>query len=64
MLLALAMVVTSVLPSLAVEAAQDKVSNYKVVLPENHVDTREYPVVYVMPEDGFKMDNSGMVEKL
>ena len=64
MLLAVAMVVTTFLSPLTVEAAQDKVNDYKVITPADYDAAKKYPVVYVMPEDGYKMDNSGMVEKL
>ena len=63
MLLVLAMVITTILSPLQAEAAQEKVSDYKVITPENYDESRSYPVVYIMPEDGYKMDNSGMVEK-
>lgn len=42
-----------------------KVSGYEVLLPEGYEsEGRSYPVVYVMPQDGYKADDSGIAEKL
>ena len=42
-----------------------KVSSYEVLLPEGYdSEDRSYPVVYVMPQDGYKADDSGIAEKL
>ena len=42
-----------------------KVSSYEVLLPEGYEsEDRSYPVVYVMPQDGYKADDSGIAEKL
>jgi len=70
LLLVLAMVVTSFLSPLTVEAAYGKVSSYKdykVYTPAGYNrfdESRQYPVIYVMPQNGYKMDNSGLVKKL
>ena len=67
LLLVLAMVVTSFLSPLTVEAAYGQVSDYKVYTPSGYNrfdESRQYPVIYVMPEHGYKMDNSGLVKKL
>lgn len=38
---------------------------YEVILPENYDDSKEnYPVIYVLPQDGMTMDDSGLAEKL
>ena len=42
-----------------------KVSSYEVLLPEGYdTEDRSYPVVYVMPQDGYQADDSGIAEKL
>jgi len=42
-----------------------KVSSYEVLLPEGYdSEDRNYPVVYVMPQDGYEADDSGIAEKL
>ena len=38
---------------------------YEVLLPEGYDDSKErYPVLYVLPQDGFNMDDSGLTEML
>jgi len=42
-----------------------KVTSYEVTLPmEYNEASYRYPVVYVMPQDGYSVDNSGITEKL
>ena len=42
-----------------------KVSSYEVLLPEGYeTEDRSYPVVYVMPQDGYQADDSNIAEKL
>lgn len=39
--------------------------DYEVFLPEGYDDSdEEYPVVYVLPQDGYAIDDSGIAEKL
>ena len=39
--------------------------NYEVILPEGYEDSNQaYPVIYVMPQDGYAADDSGLAEKL
>ena len=67
-LLVMAMVFTSFLQPLSVQAAGETEvvakENYSVVLPAGYDEDHAYPVVYVMPQDGFKQDDSGLTEKL
>lgn len=38
---------------------------YEVILPDGYDESKEnYPVIYVLPQDGFNMDDSGLAEKL
>ena len=42
-----------------------KVGDYEVTLPESYeTGDRNYPVVYVLPQDGYTIDDSGITEQL
>lgn len=42
-----------------------KVSSYEVSLPQNYEsESRSYPVIYVMPQNGYGVDDSGITELL
>lgn len=42
-----------------------KVSSYDVLLPKTYeTESRNYPVIYVMPQDGYSIDDSQLAEKM
>lgn len=45
-------------------AAQAEGERYNVILPGADSGMSAYPVVYVLPQDGYTQDNSGVAEKL
>ena len=67
-LLVLAMVITTFLQPMSVQAEGETETevkkNYSVTLPAGYDDDHSYPVVYVMPQDGYAQDDSGITEKL
>lgn len=60
--LALVMVLSMVLAPVPAQAAGG--SNYSVTVPADYDPDKSYPVVYVMPEDGYNTDNSGIATDL
>ncbi len=62
--LALVMALTMILQPVPVQAAGTNAGSYQVTLPEGYDENHAYPVVYVMPQDGYHADDSGIVEKL
>lgn len=39
--------------------------DYEIILPEDYAESnRKYPVIYVMPQDGYSIDDSGLAELL
>lgn len=61
-MLTLVMVLSMVLQPVSIQAVGT--GRYQVTLPEGYDDEHVYPVIYVMPQDGKSVDNSGMTEKL
>lgn len=46
-------------------SGSDAVGKYEVILPEGYENSdQEYAVIYVMPQDGYSVDDSGLAEKL
>lgn len=70
--LALSMVFSSVITPVTADAAQSTQkkttaagSEYEVTLPDDYaISGKNYPVIYVMPQDGVKCDDSGLSENL
>ena len=60
--LAFVMVLSMVLSPLPAQAAGG--SNYSVTVPSDYNPDKSYPVVFVMPEDGYNTDNSGIAANL
>lgn len=60
--LAFVMVLSMVLAPIPAQAAGG--SNYSVTVPADYNPDKSYPVVYVMPEDGYNTDNSGIATNL
>lgn len=61
-MLTLVMVLSMVLQPVSIQAFGTK--KYQVTLPEGYDDDHAYPVIYVMPQDGKTVDDSGMTEQL
>lgn len=62
-LLSFAVILTMAQP-LAVNAEETSGYDYEVITPDGYDDDHAYPVIYVMPEDGYAQDDSGITEKL
>ena len=62
--LAAAMMFVLLLAALLIPAAAGAVVDYTVDKPENYNSSMKYPVIYVLPEDGYAKDSSGLTSKL
>lgn len=62
----IAMLVMSFMPACSSKTdATASVGDYDVILPQDYEEeSRNYPVVYVLPQNGYSMDDSGIAEQL
>lgn len=65
MMISVAVMLIGVIVLIATGGSKAELCEYEISLPESYdEENRNYPVVYVLPQDGYAIDDSGIAEML